>query len=125
MSCGVGRRHGSDLVWLWLWCRPAATAPIRPLAWGPPYAVGAALKRQNKKPPTRIHNHLFPPHSHPSHLKGYFLKPFSSFKLMPKFHFRGFIIGYVRTSIRGVIPVMKIEAFGFFHFFIIKLNAIM
>ena len=30
----------------WVWCRPAATAPIRPLAWDPPYTVGAALKRQ-------------------------------------------------------------------------------
>ena len=30
-----------------LWCRPAATAPVRPLAWEPPYAEGAAaLKRQ-------------------------------------------------------------------------------
>ena len=29
-----------------LWCRPAATAPIGPLAWEAPYAVGAALKRQ-------------------------------------------------------------------------------
>ena len=28
---------------LWLWCRPAA---IGPLAWEPPNAVGAALKRQ-------------------------------------------------------------------------------
>ena len=40
-----------DLALLWLWRRPAATAPIRPLAWEPPYAVGAALKktkRQNK-----------------------------------------------------------------------------
>ena len=27
---------------------PAAVAPIRPLAWEPPYATGAALKRQNK-----------------------------------------------------------------------------
>ena len=27
---------------LWLWCRLVATAPIRPLAWEPPYAVGAA-----------------------------------------------------------------------------------
>ena len=36
-----------DLALLWLWCRPAATAPIRPLAWELPYAVGAALK--NKK----------------------------------------------------------------------------
>ena len=31
---------------LWLWYRPAATAPIRPLAWEPPYAVSAALKGQ-------------------------------------------------------------------------------
>ena len=38
-----------------LWCRTAAVAPIAPLAWEPPYAAGAALKRQmtiNKK------NHL-------------------------------------------------------------------
>ena len=32
-----------DPVLLWLWCRLAAVAPIRPLAWEPPYAVGAAL----------------------------------------------------------------------------------
>ena len=52
MSCSVGRRHDSDPVLLWLWCRPAATAPIRPLALGPPYAIGVALektKRQKKK----------------------------------------------------------------------------
>ena len=35
-----------DLAWLWLWRRPAAGAPIRPLAWKPPYATHAALKRQ-------------------------------------------------------------------------------
>ena len=34
---------------LWLWHRPVATAPIQPLAWEPPYATGAALKRQKKK----------------------------------------------------------------------------
>ena len=34
---------------LWLWCRPAATSLVRPLAWEPPYAVGVALKRQKKK----------------------------------------------------------------------------
>ena len=44
---------------LWLWCRPVATAPIQPLAWEPPYAMGAAQeiatttttkdKRQKKK----------------------------------------------------------------------------
>ena len=49
VSCGVGYRHGSDPMWLCLWCRPAAAAPIRPLAWGPPYAVGSALKRKRKK----------------------------------------------------------------------------
>ena len=32
-----------------LWYRPVATAPIGPLAWKPPYATGAALKRQKKK----------------------------------------------------------------------------
>ena len=49
MSCGVGRKHGLDLVWLWLWRRLAATAPIRPLAWEPPYAVGLALEKDKKK----------------------------------------------------------------------------
>jgi len=46
VSCGVGHRYGSDLALLWLWHRPAATAPIRPLAWEPPYAAGVAPKRQ-------------------------------------------------------------------------------
>ena len=38
VSCGVGRRFGSDhaLLLLWLWWRPTATALIRPLAWEPP-----------------------------------------------------------------------------------------
>ena len=52
VSWGVGCRHGSDPALLWFWCRPAATAPIRPLAWEPPYAVGGALekaKRPKKK----------------------------------------------------------------------------
>ena len=48
MNCGGGRRCGSDLVLLWLWCRPVATAPIRPLAREPLYAVGAALKTLKK-----------------------------------------------------------------------------
>ena len=37
----------------WLWCKPAATVPIRPLAWESPHAAGAALEkttnRQKKK----------------------------------------------------------------------------
>ena len=49
MSCGVGRRCGSDVALLWLWHRPAATAPIRPLAWEPPYTAGMALEKTKKK----------------------------------------------------------------------------
>ena len=49
MSCGVDRRHGSDPVLLWLWCRPVATAPIRPLAWEPPNAAGVALEKTKKQ----------------------------------------------------------------------------
>ena len=48
MSCGISRRHGLDLRLLWLWHRPAATAPIGPLGWEPLYATGTALKRQKK-----------------------------------------------------------------------------
>ena len=32
-----------------LWCRPAAAAPIRPLAWEPPYGAGTAVKRKQNK----------------------------------------------------------------------------
>ena len=49
MSCGVGHRRGSDLALLWMWHRLAAPALILPLAWGPPHAVGVALKKQKKK----------------------------------------------------------------------------
>ena len=53
MSC-VGHRLGSGPVLLWLWRRPEATAPIRPLAWESPYAAGAAqeiAKKTKKKKP--------------------------------------------------------------------------
>ena len=49
MSCGVGGRRGSESVWLWLWRRPAAIAPIRALAWETPYAASVALKKKPKK----------------------------------------------------------------------------
>ena len=49
MSCGVGHRRGLEPVLLWLWRRPVAMTPIRPLAWEPPYAVGAALEKAKKK----------------------------------------------------------------------------
>ena len=34
---------------LWLRCRPAAIAPIQPLGWEPPYAVGGDLKRKKNE----------------------------------------------------------------------------
>ena len=49
VSCGVGHRRGSDTELLWLWCRPAAVAPIRTLAWELPYAVGVDIKKKKKK----------------------------------------------------------------------------
>ena len=48
MSCGVGCRCDSDPMLLWLWCRPAAVAPIGPLAWELPYAPGVAFKRKER-----------------------------------------------------------------------------
>ena len=38
-----------DPALLWLWCRLALVAPIRPPAWELPYAVGAALKKEGRK----------------------------------------------------------------------------
>ena len=64
MSCGVGRRRGSDLVLLWLWYRPAAVALIGLLAWELPYGAGAALKKKKRKEKrrnqqTNPHNKLY------------------------------------------------------------------
>ena len=52
MRGGVGRRCGSDPSLLWLWRRPVATAPLRLLAWEPPYGSGprkGQKKTKNKK----------------------------------------------------------------------------
>ena len=49
MSCGLGRRCGSDPELLWLWRGLAVVALIRPLAWETPFARGAGLKSQNKQ----------------------------------------------------------------------------
>ena len=46
------------LVLLWLWRRLVAAALIQPLAWEPPYAMGAALKRPKKKK-KKMHVHDF------------------------------------------------------------------
>ena len=55
MGCGVGHRHSSDPVSLWLWHGLAATAPIRPLAWEAPYASGVALEKRQKKKKDVVH----------------------------------------------------------------------
>ena len=49
MSYGVGHRYSLNPALLWLWCRLAAVAPIRPLAWELPYATGETLKRKEKE----------------------------------------------------------------------------
>ena len=49
MSHDVGHRRGLDLALLWLWYRLVATAPIRPLAWEPPYATGTALEKTERQ----------------------------------------------------------------------------
>ena len=49
VSCGVGCRGGLDRTLLWLWGKLATTAPIQPLAWDLPHAMGTALKRPKKK----------------------------------------------------------------------------
>jgi len=79
MSCGVGRRGGSDLALLWLWRRLAAVAPIRPLPWEILYAAGAAIKRQKdkKKKKKKVYFHLLA-NGVPS-IFFFFVKNFSSF----------------------------------------------
>ena len=42
-------RCGSDPALLWLWHRPAAAAPIQPLAWKLPYTAGVAIKINKTK----------------------------------------------------------------------------
>ena len=54
MSCGIGCRQGLDPKLLWLWRRPATTALIRPLAWEPPYAMGAALEKAKRQKQARV-----------------------------------------------------------------------
>ena len=60
MSCGVGCRCSLNLALPWLQCKPAVVAPIWPLLWEPPYALGEALKRQKTKKRERMKS-LFSP----------------------------------------------------------------
>ena len=49
VSCGVGCRHGSDPILLWLWCRPLDKTLIQPLAWESPHAGDKKKKKKKKK----------------------------------------------------------------------------
>lgn len=49
VSYGLGHRQGSDPMLLQLWRKLAAAAPIEPLAWALPYAMGSVLKRQQQQ----------------------------------------------------------------------------
>ena len=45
---------------LWPWHRPVATAPIQPLAWETPYAVGAAQEMvQRQQQQKKIFSHAY------------------------------------------------------------------
>ena len=58
MYCCVGHRCCLDPALLWLWYRPATIAPIRPLDWEPPHALGASpkkTKRQKKRKEKNSH----------------------------------------------------------------------
>ena len=51
VSCGVDRRCGSYVMflWLWLWGGLAAAALIQPLAWELPCAAPVVLESKKKK----------------------------------------------------------------------------
>ena len=48
IRCCWDLRYRSQM-WLWLLCRPAAAALIRPLAWEHLHAMGEDLKRRKKE----------------------------------------------------------------------------
>ena len=53
----MDRRYGSDPVLLWLWCRPAATAPIQLLPWElhmPRCSPKTNKQKNNKKDNTSL-----------------------------------------------------------------------
>ena len=65
MSCGVGRKHGLDPELLWLWRRPAATAPIRPPSLRTSICRGSGptkgkktKKKKKKKEDCNLKSHL-------------------------------------------------------------------
>ena len=53
VSCGVGHRCSSDPTLLWLWCSPAATAPIQPLTLGTSMCLRCGPKKNKKQNQTK------------------------------------------------------------------------
>ena len=93
MSCGVCCRCSLDPTLLWLWCRPAAIAPMRHLAWEPLYATGAALKRQNKQTnkkhslQTKVQDHMTSQANFTKHTKKNLYPSFLNFSKRLRNHF--------------------------------------
>ena len=85
VSCSVGHRWGSDPTLLCLWCRPAAMAPIWPLALELPCAEGMTLKSKKKavpgEPQWASHSSFLP-----SRWDLRFLKVGNTFKLTGKWY---------------------------------------
>ena len=49
MSCDVGHRCGSDLMLLWLWCRPSSCSPNSTPSLGTSIGHGCSPKCKKKK----------------------------------------------------------------------------
>ena len=56
VSSGTGGRLSLDPALPWLRRRPAAAAPIHPLAWELPYATGVAIIRKKRRRMKEINN---------------------------------------------------------------------
>ena len=83
MSCGGSHRHGLEMALLWLWCRLAATASIRPLAWEPPYAVGAAFKKSKKRPKKNVDSNMHMKRCSTGNHQGNSVKTTMTYHFMP------------------------------------------
>ena len=92
MSCGAGHSCISDLALLWLWHRPTATAPIRPLTWEPPCATSMALKSKEKKKKKKKRYHTLS-------LLGPFF-PSTQYNIIKFIHFKCFHFGTILYCIR-------------------------
>ena len=56
MWLNLGPWFAVDPALLWLWRRPAATAPVGSPAWEPPYAAGAAPEKAKAPPQKKVYS---------------------------------------------------------------------